>query len=272
MLVAHIPPSEEQSGTERDHHRDHHALHINRVAHDVGYSNADDPALAGTKDAYEVASGTSMSSPNVAGGYAALLEAICNENPSLSKVEAAELARNRTLSHAYVLPSAVDELEDGSYLYTPYSPRLQGAGLIEVGAAYNADIDITDPLCELGDDPDRAGVYTVSAELKNSSDEEKTFEVSAEVVTDGGTYFDFGSDDAPDYHFYNTMQSVLLEEGVDYTLDAPETITLAPGETKTVDVTITLTEEMKSGYLEGVPGYLLRQRRLHRRLCVLRDG
>ena len=207
-------------------------------------------ALAGTKDAYEVASGTSMSSPNVAGGYAALLEAICNENPSLSKVEAAELARNRTLSHAYVLPSAVDELEDGSYLYTPYSPRLQGAGLIEVGAAYNADIDITDPLCELGDDPDRTGVYTISAELKNSSDEEKTFEVSAEVVTDGGTYFDFGSDDAPDYHFYNTMSSVLLEEGVDYTLDAPEAITLAPGETKTVDVTITLTEEMKSGYLD----------------------
>lgn len=207
-------------------------------------------ALAGTTDGYEVASGTSMSAPNAAGGYAALLDAICAENPKLSKAEAAAIARNRTLSHAYVLPSAAEQLEDGSYLLTPYSPRQQGAGLLDLTAAYLATLDITDPLCELGDDPDRSGVYTITSELKNTSDEEQTFAVAADVLTDGGTYFNFGDDEAPDYHFYNTLSSALLEEGEDYTLDAPETVTLAPGETKTVTVTITLSEETKSDYLD----------------------
>ncbi len=209
-------------------------------------------ALAGTADGYEVSSGTSMSSPNAAGGYAALLDAICAENPKLSKAEAADIARNRTLSHAYVLPSAAEELEDGSYLLTPYSPRQQGAGLLDLSAAYLATLDITDPLCELGDDPDRTGVYTITSELKNTTDEEQTFAVAADVLTDGGTAMNFGDDEAPDYHFYNTLSSVLLEEGVDYTLDAPETVTLAPGETKTVTVTITLTEETKADYLDAV--------------------
>ena len=43
----------------------------------------------------------------------------------------------------------------------------------------------------------------------------------------------------------------LLVEGEDYTIDAPETITLAPGEKKTVTVTITLTEDVKEGYLDA---------------------
>ena len=68
---------------------------------------------------------------------------------------------------------------------------------MEVVPAFNADVDIADPLCELGDDPAEAGVYTITAELKNTSDEEQTYEVSADVLTDGGTYDDFGEDDAP---------------------------------------------------------------------------
>ncbi len=200
-------------------------------------------ALAGTKDGYEVASGTSMSSPNAAGGYASLLEAICTDNPKMSKADAAALAKNRTLSHAYVLPAAGEQLEDGSYLLTPYSPRQQGAGLLDVASAYLAQLDIADPLCELGDDPDRTGVFTVTSELTNNAAEERTFTVAADVLMDDFAGMNAGSEEEPMPVYYNALAPYLLEEGEDYTLDAPKSVTLQPGETKTVTVTISLTED-----------------------------
>ena len=206
--------------------------------------------LSGTEDKYEVQSGTSMSAPNVSGGYASLLEAVCSDDPGLTRAEAAAIVRNRTLSSAYPLIAYADSYDDEDYFYVPYSPRQQGAGLIDLLAAYQTKLTIADPLAELGDDPEKAGVFNVTAELKNISDEERTYAVSLDVMTDYGTAENFGSADEPDYHLYNCMMPTLLEEGMDYTLDAPETVTLAPGETKTVTATITLTDETKSGYLD----------------------
>ena len=198
--------------------------------------------LAGTADQYEVESGTSMATPNVAGGYATLLEAICADNPGMSKAEAAALARNRTLSHATVAIDYADQAEDGSNIYVPYSPRRQGAGVMDLAEAYTSTLAITDPLAELGDDPGKTGVFTINAELENTGDTERTYDVSVDVLTDGVTGSTFGTDTM---HLYNVMQSILLEEGVDYTLDAPESVTLAAGEKKTVTVTITLTADAK---------------------------
>ncbi len=214
---------------------------------------------AGTENGYEVMSGTSMSSPNAAGGYAALLEALCADDPDLSKAEAAAIARSRAVSHAYVLPADVirDEEgypaqdENGDYTFIPYSPRQQGAGLMDVAAAYTSVLDIADPLAELGDDPAKSGVYTITADLENTSDAERTYAVMADVLADNVTGGNFGTDEEPDIHIYNAMSSALLEEGVDYTIDAPETVTLAAGEKKTVTVTITLTDDMKEGYLDA---------------------
>ena len=206
---------------------------------------------AGTKDSYEVMSGTSMSAPNVSGGFAALLEAICAENPDLSKAEAAAIARNSVESHAYVLPAYYDETEDGEGFLVPYSPRQQGAGLMYLPDAYFATLVIADPLAELGDDPDKTGVFTITADLENTADAEQTFYLQAEVLADGVTGGNFGTDEEPDIHIYNAMSSVLLEEGVDYTLDAPEAVTLAAGEKKTVTVTIKLTDEMMGEYLDA---------------------
>jgi lactocepin len=67
--------------------------------------------LNGTENGYTVNSGTSMATPNVAGGYAAYLEAIYAVHPDMSKEDAAALARNRTLSHATVAIDYADQAD-----------------------------------------------------------------------------------------------------------------------------------------------------------------
>ena len=211
--------------------------------------------LNGTENGYTVNSGTSMATPNVAGGYAAYLEAIYADNEGMSKADAAALARNRTLSHAYVAIDYADQTDDGSMIYVPFSPRRQGAGVMDLAAAYTATLAITDPLVELGDDPAKSGVFTINAELENTGDTERTFDVSLDVLCDALIGSPWGT-------VYNAMQSQLLEDGVDFTSDAPESVTLAAGEKKTVTVTITLTADAKefldSYFANGtyIEGYL----------------
>ncbi len=195
---------------------------------------------AGTKNGYEVMSGTSMSSPNAAGGFAALLDAIGAANPDLSKKEAADLARNRVVSSALPLVAYADE-----FGAVPYSPRLQGAGCMDLQAAYNTTLVLSDPFAELGDDAAKSGVYTITTDLVNTADTERTYSVGIDVMTDAVVGDNFGTEEEPDYHIYNALQPLMLEPGEDYSLSAPATITLAPGQRQTFTATITLTEGAK---------------------------
>lgn len=147
-------------------------------------------------------SGTSMASPQVA-GISAVLAQYIRENGLEEKtgLNARQLIQSLIMSTA----TPIRDGENSGYYY----PVLQqGAGLANVNDALTADSvimmdeDATASAAdgkvkvELGDDPEREGVYRFSFTLQNITDQPLTYRLSADFFTqgtfeqDGETYLD----------------------------------------------------------------------------------
>lgn len=71
----------------------------------------------------------------------------------------------------------------------PYSVRKQGAGLGDISKASSTDAYIyvqnnSKPKLELGDDPKRAGVYTMEFHVSNTSSKTKTYSMDLLTMTE----------------------------------------------------------------------------------------
>ena len=155
-------------------------------------------------DAYAVYSGTSMAAPNATGTFANVLTAIYEKYPEMSKVEAAELAKDLLIGTATVLVDA-----DG-YLF---SPRKQGAGLADAMEAIRMEREgayIANPIVELGDDAEKKGVYSFDVELVNNTDKDVVY--FADSVTMIDYIANLNTEANPIYG--NTMTSDYLKETV----------------------------------------------------------
>ena len=203
-------------------------------------------------DHYEVASGTSMASPNGAGTFACLLQAL-NENgyyvddndswQLLNKQQRLERAVALLASSGIILADAEGYI---------YSVRKQGAGL--ANSAYAADLYlnaayISNPIQELGDDKDKTGVYTMDLELVNESESDVIYsDLSAYILMD-----DIAN--AGDF-FVNMQTSGLAYAGNDgyanitYMIDGEEIteVTVLSGEKVVVSVVIELSSDLTSYY------------------------
>ena len=136
----------------------------------------------GGTDQYELMSGTSMAAPAVT-GMVALLSQYLRE----SGLAEQEGMRVRTLAQSLLMSTAVpmyDELSGGNY----YPVMQQGAGLARVDLAAAADTYILvdgqadgKVKAELGDDPDRTGVYEFTFSLNNLTAEEKSYAFRADL-------------------------------------------------------------------------------------------
>ncbi|MBQ7871120.1 MAG: S8 family serine peptidase [Oscillospiraceae bacterium] len=132
-------------------------------------------------DQYELSSGTSMATPQVAGMVALIQQAIGERGL------AQEGMTNRALAQSLLMSTAVP-LKDGESRY--YSILQQGAGLANVLAATSAKSFVTvdgqadgKVKAELGDDPQRSGVYSFSFRLNNLGEAETVFALSADLFT-----------------------------------------------------------------------------------------
>ena len=127
---------------------------------------------------YTYMSGTSMASPNAAGAYALMLQALRRQGVE-DRTERLRLANALLQSTAQIVSDETN---------TPLSPRRQGAGVIDLAAALGTQVLIEEPLLELGEN--ESGVFTLRFTVKNLSDEEKVLSVDTMILTDN--YVDAG--------------------------------------------------------------------------------
>ena len=195
---------------------------------------------------YGVMSGTSMSSPQVAGVTALVMEYLKGKFPDAGTGELRDMTEALLMSTAVPVVSSVTGLEA--------SPRQQGAGLVD---AYDAvtnqaylTVDGGRPKAELGDGT--TGTWSFSFQIHNFSDEEKTYTLDGSILSEAVD---------PDYAqmglYFMAEYETTLSGAV--TFDQ-ESVTVAAGGTAQVTATITLSEEdiayfttywPNGGYVEG---------------------
>ena len=177
------------------------------------------------KAPYASLSGTSMASPHVAGAAALMLEA----DPTLTPGQTKEKLQNSAKPLPFNLAPAagLDVVHK------------QGAGMIHVDKAIEADVELTPGMIQLGQQlPGVSSTHSVT--LTNSGDAEKTFAVGSETsVATYGTANDF-------YYDY---------ADADVSVSA-DSVTVPAGGTATVDVTITSPAADEDGMGAIFGGYV----------------
>ncbi len=206
-------------------------------------------------DQYELMSGTSMATPQVA-GYVALMKQVLEER-GLSQ----DGLTDRALIQS-ILMSTATPLKDAEGRY--YAILQQGAGLVDLLAAVSADSFVLvdgqpdgKVKVELGDDPDRTGAYTFSFTINNLEDVERAFVLSAEMFTqDAFLYYantaaaEAGDDSS--LAIYLDTATVAMDFTAVWSSNGQlqgNTVTVPANGNAQVTVTLTLTQEQKE-YLD----------------------
>lgn len=195
---------------------------------------------------YGSMSGTSMASPHMAGAAVVMAQYITEElgGTDMTQQEITALSNKLLMSTAVPVKN-----KQG----LPYSPRKQGAGLVQLGRATKAKAYLSSaegglPKAELGDSTD--GSFSFSFQANNLSTSEIQYEVGVTVLTE-----DTVKENGKTYLAQSPRQLGADEVNV----TAPSSVTLRASGTETVNVSLALTEKGKAAledfpngiYLEG---------------------
>ncbi len=204
---------------------------------------------------YDYQSGTSMATPNMSGVVALLRQYVKANFPDKADDPVATAAFVNQL-----LMSTADIVFNTNGL--PYSVRKQGAGLANLAnsAATTAIIQTYDrktgeamdkTKIELGDDPDRNGVYTLRFSVNNFGTSALTYDISAYIMTEGvsDTKTTDGKTTVTEQGYILDGATVVVSSVKGGTLSG-STVTVAGGSVAEVVVTVTLGEQDKQ-YLDA---------------------
>ncbi len=200
---------------------------------------------------YESMSGTSMAAPQTAGLLAVIKKQLQTSGKygNLSDQQAADLSKRLLMSTATPLTNQLTN--------TLYTPRQQGAGLVNGAAALQSAVDVrvvdavdaARPSASLGDS--KTGNYSFSFELTNLTGSEQRYTLRANAL----------SDKIADGHFQTTQDDwtgrgitvSFSVEAVSGSASAQQVTVPATGST-TVKVEITAGDAFKAAVAEAVNG------------------
>ena len=200
-------------------------------------------------NAYESMDGTSMASPHAAGAMAIVQQAL--------KARGMTDATQRKHMVDTLLMSTASIIYDSSG--QPYSPRKQGAGLININDAVKTEGYLTvdgmiRPKLELGDDPAEKGVYTMTFKVHNTGKDTLYYDIQPIVLTDGTATYTNSDNEA----FLTSSETAVALSHTFATNCKDNRVAVPAGGEQEVTATVTLTnakEELKNfengAYVEG---------------------
>ncbi len=180
---------------------------------------------------YDRMSGTSMASPNMCGIIVLIRQYVKEKYPEFNANEIEEMTNALLMSTATIAKNKENN---------PYSPRKQGAGLASLTKATQSKAYITvenskKPKLELGDDPEKTGVYTMTFTINNMSDSELHYTIDLDAFTESVSTSDSNFVSEKAYMLKNNFTVK-----VNGSLVNDKKITVSPNGKTTVTLTLTL--------------------------------